>query len=137
MFDLSQLLTYWNVLLIACVWAGIQYARKLFPRLLGPDGVYARFLPLLPEIVCVAFMWVPGPWLAPGTMWGQRVILGLVLGMCTSKFHVVTSKLGLQDFVGVEVDPDKRTTPPTPPSLSLVVPDESTKPNAAAPGAKA
>ncbi len=107
MFNLDKLLTEWNAVLIVAVWVLIQSLRKALPAQLGPKGAHARLLPLMPIAMCVAATFIPGPWLAPDELLGQRIALGVVLGAIAANGHTIASKLGLQAFLGLEVDETK------------------------------
>lgn len=107
MFNLDKLLTEWNAVLIVAVWVIIQSLRRALPAQLGPKGRWARLLPLMPIGMCVGACFVPGPWLAPDELIGQRIALGVVLGAIAANGHAIASKLGLQALLGLEVDETK------------------------------
>lgn len=101
-FDLGKLLTYWNALLIVAVWTVIQSVRAALPDLFAKGKPLARLLPLAAIVGCNIAVWIPGPWLAADETWGQRVVLGTVLGALTANFHAVASKLGIHDLLKLE-----------------------------------
>lgn len=107
LFDLSALLSYWNILLIVAVWATIQTLRRALPHQLTGDGPLVKIVPAMPILGCMAAMWVPGPWIAAGEPLGQRIVLGIVLGAVCSNFHAIASKFGLHDLLKLEVEPDE------------------------------
>jgi len=116
MFDVSKLLTHWNALLIVAVWIAIQSTKRAMPDEWFDNGKpAARILPLLPLIFCNIAVWLPGPWLSPDETWGQRIILGTVLGALTANMHTIASRLGIHGLIGIESDTRKLKTssPPT------------------------
>ena len=117
-FDLGKLLTHWNALLMVAVWSGIQTARRMLPKLLTGTAPLARLMPVAPMVLCCLAVWIPGPWLNPEETWGQRLILGVVLGALTSNLHNIASRLGLHGLLRLEPDPlkfsKKKESPPPP-----------------------
>ena len=111
LFDLGKLVSHWNALLMVAVWTLIQLVRRLFPGALTGSGALARFMPLAPILLCCAAVWIPGPWLSPDETWGQRLVLGVVLGALTSNIHNLLSKLGLESLLNLDPDPAKRKKP--------------------------
>jgi hypothetical protein len=107
-FDLGKLLTHWNALLMVAVWTGIQTTRRVLPQFLTGTAPLARFMPLAPLVLCCIAVWIPGPWLNPDETWGQRLVLGVVLGALTSNLHNIASRLGLHGLLRLEPDPEKK-----------------------------
>lgn len=96
-FKLENLLSYQNVLVIIAAWFIVTTLRKMFPAFFVV-GWGERLLPLLPAAVCQVLVWVTVRW-QPDAEWGERVLLGLVLGALTSHAHSVLRRLGLQQFI--------------------------------------
>jgi hypothetical protein len=100
---LSLLLTPWNVLLMVAVWTIIQTVRRVAPSMFAHGTVLARLLPVAPVVLCQIAVWIPGPWVSEATTAMERVVLGTVIGACTSNLHAVLSKLGLQSILKLDV----------------------------------
>lgn len=113
-FDLAKLITHWNALLMVAVWSAIQTARRVFAPYLTGAAPLARLMPLAPMTACCIAVWIPGPWLNPDETWGQRLVLGVVLGALTGNLHNIASRLGLHDLLRIEPDPQKRKQPKEP-----------------------
>ena len=111
-FDLGKLLTHWNALLMVAVWSLIQTARRVLAPYLTGGAPLARLMPLAPMAACCLAVWIPGPWLNPDETWGQRAVLGVVLGALTSNLHNIASRLGLHGLLRIESDPAKRRKAP-------------------------
>lgn len=111
LFDLGKLVSHWNALLMVAVWTLIQLVRRLFPGALTGSSTLTRFMPLAPILLCCAAVWIPGPWLSSDETWGQRLVLGVVLGALTSNIHNLLSKLGLESLLNLDPDPAKRKKP--------------------------
>lgn len=99
LFELQNLLTYWNVLLVVAVWTVVQTIRGMFPGWLSKGGKLASVVPALPIVICSAAVWIPGPWLTSDASWGERVVLGVVLGALTANGHSIVKKTGLHNFL--------------------------------------
>jgi len=98
-FDLQNLLTYQNVLVVIAAWFVIETAKKI-----GPDfwrsKPGSRLLSLMPMTVCQALVWVTMPW-QPDSTTGEKVVLGFVLGFLTAHAHDVLKRFGLHEYVPV------------------------------------
>jgi len=99
LFELQNLLTYWNVLLIVAVWSLVQTVRGISPQLFGKEGKLHRVVPAMPMVACSAAVWIPGPWLEASASWGEKVVLGVVLGAITANGHSIVKRTGLQNLL--------------------------------------
>jgi hypothetical protein len=99
----SMLISPWNVLLMVAVWTIIQVARRLMPLPFTKGQPFAKLLPIAPIAMCQAAMWIPGPWMTGAETLGQKLVLGTVIGACTSNLHSILSKVGLQGILKVDV----------------------------------
>jgi hypothetical protein len=97
-------LSPWNLCLMAAVWAGMQTVRKNTPGAWWADGTLGHWLlPWMPMPICVFFaMAVPGPWMPAGTVWGQKLVLGVILGWGSANFAPISKRLGLHKFMGAD-----------------------------------
>jgi hypothetical protein len=96
-FDLQNLLSYQNVLVIVAAWTIITTLRKMAPSFFTA-GIGQRLLPLLPLVVCQALVWATMVWQPTSTV-GEKILLGFVLGALTSNAHSVLRRFGLHEVV--------------------------------------
>lgn len=96
-FELSNLLTYQNVLVIVAAWFVVTTLRKMAPAFFV-EGVGEKLLPLMPILVCQILVWATVRW-QPDASWGERVLLGLVLGALTANAHTILRRFGLQELI--------------------------------------
>jgi hypothetical protein len=122
--DLAEdLLSYWNILLMAAIWTLLQTVKRALPDDLFDEGTKLwRAMHFAPVILTNAAVWIPGPWMDASAAPGERIVLATVLGFLTSHFHSIASKFGLHKFLRIEADTRKLPTKPKKPTLS-VVPD--------------
>lgn len=92
-FDLKSFLSYQNVMLMIACWGLITTAKKMAPAFFdGPIG--SRLLPVLPMVLCQAGVWLTVTW-QPDASVGERITLGIVLGMGTANIHSILKRLGV------------------------------------------
>ena len=96
-FDLKNLLTYQNVLVIIGAWFVITTLRKMFDKFFTANPG-KRLLPIMPILVCQAFVWLTVKW-QPTSTWQEKILLGVVLGACTANAHTILRKFGLHDYI--------------------------------------
>lgn len=97
-FDLEHLLSYQNVLVIIAAWFAVITLRKMFPTFFKETVAGQRLLPVLPIVFCQAAVWITLSW-QPTASWGERVLLGFVLGALTANAHTIFKRFGLHDYV--------------------------------------
>jgi len=98
-FDLKNLLTYQNVLVIMGAWFIVETLKLMTPKFwLSKHG--ANLLRLMPMIVCQGLVWVTIKW-QPDASVGERILLGIVLGGLTAHSHDILKQFGLQKYVPV------------------------------------
>lgn len=98
-FELGNLLTYQNMLVIIGAWFIIETTKKM------GGGFHKttwgkRLLPLLPVIICEIMVWATVKW-QPESTPGEKILLGLVLGACTANAHTIFKRFGLTDYIPV------------------------------------
>lgn len=81
-----------NLAVILGVWIVLTTAQRVLPELFAKPLV-VRLLPLMPLVLCIAAMWMPGV-AAPPTV-GERVLLGLILGFAVGFVHKLVKQTGL------------------------------------------
>lgn len=98
-FDLQHLLTYQNVLVVMAAWFIIETLKKLVPEF-WRSKIGSRVLVLMPMAVCQLLVWCTIAW-QPEASWGERLMLGFVLGFLTAHAHDVLKRFGLHDYLPV------------------------------------
>jgi hypothetical protein len=98
-FDLKNLLTYQNVLVVIAAWFILETLKKLAPDF-WRGKVGQKLIVLMPMVICQALVWVTVTW-QPETSPGERIVLGLVLAFLTAHAHDVLKRFGLHKYVPV------------------------------------
>jgi C4-dicarboxylate transporter len=91
-----------NLILMTAVWALIGSLKKAAPEL-NNSAAFARVAPLLPIVLCIGAMWIPG--VEHESMGvGERILLGCVLGFAVGHVHKLTRQtfLGKDERIGVK-----------------------------------
>ncbi len=111
-FQIDNLLAYENGLLIVAAW----FLTELLSRVTKGVTFVARLLPLVPTVICVALVFLTTEW-QPEATDGERVILGVLLGMMTVNGHVLAKRWGLHDFLPfMRAKPEQDAEEDAPPS---------------------
>jgi len=105
----SLLLTKENLGVMVAAWTILSVAKKVLPGLFK-KSVMARILPLLPMVLCMGMVWLPG--IRPkGVDWGWLLVLGVVLGWGVGSLHKVLKQTVLgQDALIQAKKPEKTVT---------------------------
>jgi len=91
------LLTPQNLGIMVASWTIIAVSRRMFPSLFKKP-IMIRLLPVLPILLCMALLWLPG--LRPaGVEWGWMLILGILLGWGTGHLHKILKQTVLGDKI--------------------------------------
>lgn len=110
-FDLKNLLTYQNVLVIVATYSLVVMSRKVAPRFFV-EGLGNRLLPVMPVIYSQGLVWATMSFQPTATI-GERILLGIVLGAIASNGHSVLKRFGFNDIVPGLRDNDRGMGPPT------------------------
>lgn len=97
-FDLGQLLSFQNVLIVFVTWFLITTLRKAFPSFFV-DGLGKRLLPVLPIPLAVVLVLLTAQWLPSVPYYTHRVVLGIALGALASNAQAVLKGTGLANVV--------------------------------------
>lgn len=81
-----------NLAIIVGVWVLLTTAQRVGPEVFARP-LMVRLLPVLPLVLCIAALWLPGI-TAPATI-GERVLLGLLLGAAVGHAHKLLVQTGL------------------------------------------
>lgn len=106
----NLLLTKENLAVMVAAWTILSVAKRVLPGLFQ-KSVMARLLPLLPMLLCMAMVWLPG--IRPeGVDWGWLLVLGVVLGWGVGNLHKVLKQtvLGQDALIQNEKKPKKTVT---------------------------
>ena len=90
-FNLENLLMPQNIALIVVSWALTELIARSSR---GFSFVQERLLPVLPVAFCVAFVFATTSW-QPTATYGERVLLGTLLGTVTVWGHMAAQSSGL------------------------------------------
>jgi hypothetical protein len=98
----SLILSPWNLCLMMAVFMGMKTLRQMTPASWWADGTFGHWiLPFAPMPICVFFaMVIPGPWMPEGTVWGQKLVLGVILGWGSANFAPISKRLGVNKIMG-------------------------------------
>jgi hypothetical protein len=83
------LLTKENLIIMVASWFLIAVAKRVLPNLFKKPFM-ARILPMLPMVLCMGLIWLPG--LRPPTAWGATLVTGIVLGWGVGQLHKVLAQ---------------------------------------------
>jgi len=75
----SLLLKAENLYLMAGVWVIQEMANRLLPPRVTQSQTWVRLAPVLPILMCLAGVWLPGI-MPAGVPWTEYVLTGLILG---------------------------------------------------------
>ena len=115
-FNLSNVLVPQNVALIVVAWSLTELISRASK---GLPFVQERMLPVLPVLFCVAFVFATSSW-QPSATYGERMLLGSLLGTVTVWGHMTAQATGLHRLMpfmragkngAADDDPKKSTTP--------------------------
>ena len=98
-FDLKNLLTYQNVLIVIAVWFVIQTLKRMF-KSFWAGAVGQKLIVFLPMVLCQIAVWTTVSW-QPDSTAGEKVVLGFVLAFLTAHAHDVLKRFGLHKYVPV------------------------------------
>lgn len=102
----------WNVLLMAAVWIVTALLEAVFPEHFENGRLAHRLEPVFPIALCVfCAVAIPGPWMPPNALLGQRVVLGIVLGAGSHSFISVAKRFGLTPFLASLMKKKKKRGP--------------------------
>jgi len=104
-FELENLLTYQNVLVMIGTWVLVVTARKTAPKFFT-DGFGKRLLPLMPLVFAQALVWATIRFQPDATV-GERIILGIILGAIAANGHSVLKRFGLTGLIPGLKDGDR------------------------------
>lgn len=84
------LLTPQNLGIMIAAWFLIALPKRMFPEFFATP-IMKRLLPLMPMLLCMALIWLPG--LRPKNVeWGWMLILGILLGWGVGHLHKVIGR---------------------------------------------
>ena len=98
-FDLKKLFAYQNLMVVVGAWFVIETLKKAFTKF-WRGAVGQKLIVFMPILVCEALIFATMKW-QPDTTVGERVVLGLVLGMATAHPHDILKRMGLLKYVPV------------------------------------
>jgi len=97
-----------NLITVLGVWILLDAFRRSVPKA-STSGLYARLVPWMPLVLCIAAQWLPRVGIVDAAL-GDKVLLGLVLGFAVGHAH----KLIAQSVLGK----DERIKPLEPGALA-------------------
>lgn len=97
LFDLTNLLSYQNVMVIIACWSLVVVARKAAPKFF--DGTIGKgLLPIMPVMFGEGLVWATMSY-QPDASVGERILLGIVLGTIAANGHTVLKRFGLHGLI--------------------------------------
>lgn len=94
-FNLDNMLAPQNVALIVVSWSLTELVSR---SSVGLPVVRVRLLPILPVVFCELFVFATAGW-QPQATFGERVLLGALLGTVTVWGHMAAQKTGLHKLL--------------------------------------
>lgn len=82
-----------NMAVVVGVWVIITTAKKAVPEFMS-HPILVRILPVIPIVLCVAAMWLPGVGQTDMAV-GDKILLGLLLGFAVGHAHKVVKQAGM------------------------------------------
>ena len=105
----KMILTPENIGIMVSAWFLIALSRRVFKEFFK-RLIMQRILPLLPMLLCMGLVWLPG--LSPkGTTWGWNIILGIVLGWGVGHLHKILSRTVFGKSIFINGDSEESDDP--------------------------
>jgi len=82
-----------NLAVVVGVWVLLQSIAKAMPKL-SANSLWARIQPLLPLVLCVAALWIPGA-AQEGMSIADKLWLGLLMGYFVGHTHKIMNQTAL------------------------------------------
>jgi len=94
-FNTDNLLMPQNAMLMSLAWGLTEMASR-GTRKMSKTDLRELVLMMLPVLLCVFFVFLTANW-QPHATTGERVLLGIALGVCTVFGHNIAKKTGMHD----------------------------------------
>jgi hypothetical protein len=98
----NLVLSGWNLPLVTAISVLLFAMEAVVPELFEKGRIGNRLeIPahLVPAVLCVVF--VPGPWMPPDVVVGQKVVLGIIIGALAYVVSGTLKRYGLRGLVDV------------------------------------